>query len=98
MSRHAFGEIISNIDTFLNNNKQLRDRKGRSLEEWEAYGIVGWDAPLSSYFIQLDNHQDNIPWCISNNIKTFEHLCEIINYIFDVSKGMFDFKNTIRIE
>ncbi len=93
--RYAFEEIISNIDILLKEDSLIIDRKGYSLHTWIDYGIVGWDNPLSSYFIHLDNNQDNIPWMIPNGIPTFKDLCDAINYIFDIPDGKFEFQNVI---
>jgi len=96
MSRHSFDEVISNtkdLDIY-----EIEDKKGYRLSDWIDFGIIGWDENINTYYIQLDVHIEEIPWWFgssSNEIATFDHLCEIVNKIFGVKDGFFRFSNVI---
>lgn len=98
MSRYAFYDIVSNAKSFIDDNGEgLVDIKGYSMDCWLSYGTIGWDEPLSTYFIQLDRGEESIPWWIGDHpkaIPTFDALCDAINHIFNVPSGTFDFNAT----
>lgn len=97
MSRHTFAEVITNTHELQNEN--LMDTEGYSLENWLNYGILGWDDPMNTYFIQLDNNGDGPPpWWLGvrrNEISTFEEFCTTMNEIFNISPGTFQYENVM---
>ncbi len=74
MMIYSIGEFIVNL-----NNKNT-DALGLSIDYWLSYGTVGWDEPMDTYFIQLDNEY----WFGSfyQEIKTIEKLKHICYELF----------------
>jgi len=53
VSRHKFEELLKNenIDDF----RAVKDVFGNSIQDWIEKGAFGYDRPLSTYFLQLEN-------------------------------------------
>jgi hypothetical protein len=93
MSRHAFTEIMRDEAAFLekhdNNETPPYDLKGYSMQDWIHYAIVGWDAPINSYFLQGPENEESEAgepvWWFGTSyaeVPTFAALCSIIRKIF----------------
>ena len=77
-----------------------RDAKGYGLDEWFDFAIVGWDAPMQTYFIQCIELEDGLAWWLGTEyaeIPTFAMLCGVIRRIFD-NQVAFQFVDNIERE
>lgn len=106
MSRHGFYHIVGNheflVDKYDLDNGDTEidepcDLKGYGLGVWFDDGVVGWDPPMETYFIQCVEVGDDLEWWIGTNyreIPTFKDLCSVINKVFD-HRVDFEFIDTI---
>jgi hypothetical protein len=88
MSRRAFGEILANEAVLVAGGLMgPRDTKGYRLDEWIDRAVVGWDAPLRTYFLQyVDEGEDGeTGWWFGTEyaeLPRFADLCAVIRGIF----------------
>ena len=108
MSRHFFEDIIQNSDKLVaeydlaNGESEIDeplDIEGYGLSVWFHGGLVGWDEPLQTYFIQCVqcDQGDDLVWWLGTQYKeipTFKSLCQTINNIFEGKVG-FEFVDLI---
>lgn len=109
MSRHGFAEILENAAVLLASHRGMdgaggatehQDLKGHRLQEWLDLGVVGWDEPMQTYFIQGPQAGDQLSWWLGTTyaeIPTFSMLCRMISLIFDDAAG-FEFVDRINTE
>jgi len=77
-----------------------RDAKGYGLDEWFDYAVVGWDAPLQTYFLQCIELEEGLAWWFGTEyaeIPTFAMLCGVITGVFR-NQVAFQFVDTIERE
>jgi hypothetical protein len=101
MSRHCFSNIVKNeaalVDKYdlYNGDTDIvepRDSEGCGLLEWLEDGVVGWDEPMQTYFIQCKEVGEGLVWWFGTSfreIQKFDDLCAIINRVF---KNSVDFE------
>jgi hypothetical protein len=106
MSRLGFYHIVKNherlVDQYdLENGdteiEEPRDLKGYGLGRWFDEGVVGWDPPMETYFIQCIEVGDGLEWWIGTShreILTFDDLCSVLNQIF-ANRVSFEFIDSI---
>lgn len=94
MSRYGFGEILENVEFLLESDRsregaegltEQQDLKGYRLEVWLDFGVVGWDDPMQTYFVQGPEEGDELSWWLGTaygEIPTFAMLCRLIMLIF----------------
>lgn len=100
---NEFDEIVANLDEEeeVPDSCEPKDIKGYSLYDWQNYGVVGWDEMLSTYFVQLifrEGEPDEHGWWIGtreSEMPDFLSLCEMLNKIFDVPRGFFEYVDCI---
>jgi hypothetical protein len=85
MSRYKFEELFTNEN--INDLRDIKDTFGNSIQEWIKRGAFGYDRPLSTYFLQLDSEQGDLPdiWYGAHygEIKSPYLLVSLINRIFN---------------
>ena len=85
MSRQTFASIVKNEAELMRDAPAAVDAKGYTLEEWFDDGVVGWDEPLRSYFLQCFEEEDGPVWWLGTDyeeIPSFEALCAVIRRSF----------------
>ena len=107
MSRHCFSNIVKNTNELItkydleNGESEIEepcDIKGYGLSEWFDQGVVGWDEPMGTYFIQCIEEGDELVWWLGTTfreIQSFEEVCMLINKIFENTVD-FEFVDVIK--
>lgn len=76
MSRYCFSKIISNTS----GTSGAKDLLGYELADWISNGIVGFDAPLNTYFMNMEGS-----WIFGTTVReipSIHHLQRMIAAIF----------------
>ncbi len=85
MSRYKFEELFTNEN--INDLRDIKDTFGNSIQEWIKRGAFGYDRPLSTYFLQLDSEQGDLPdiWYGAHygEIKSPYLLISLVDRIFN---------------
>ncbi|AOZ05921.1 hypothetical protein [Cupriavidus malaysiensis] len=79
----------------------LEDLNGRTLDQWDRYGVLGWDDGCASYFLTLQPRGHDMPvWSFGDRAAEFGSpwvLQQVLRVLFNVDqagveKGWFAFK------
>lgn len=99
-----FEEILEKLGDESNDvpdSNEPKDIKGYSLYDWSQRGEIGWDPPMQTFFIQLifrAGEEDQHGWWIGTEygeIPNFPSLCNVIDQIFNMPRGFFEYTDCI---
>ncbi|RXU05095.1 hypothetical protein B1F69_00525 [Pseudomonas syringae] len=77
MSRYAFGKLFESLD-----DVDLEDIKGYGFFDWEAHGVVGYDAITETYFANLDGS-----WGVGTTIREIPTIDAFQRKLSEMFKG-----------